>query len=241
MTGSELRESVTAMVRLVAGAEEAALLGESASSRARLGSAQAWTLRATIAHNTEFKAQQVIRLKAAAERDTPPSFMEIDHSSAEVYQRFSEQSPEEVLSISRSTTQELLDRLWELPGAELTDPARNPWLQGRPLWLQVVVRGFWHPGGHLGEYWLTQGPAPRALRLHRSGVALAEAMELPGPALGMARYALACAEARTGHSEDALAELRAALEANPDLAQNADRDPDLETVRSLPGWASGTG
>jgi hypothetical protein len=229
------------MVRLVAGAEEAALLGESASELVPLGSPQAWTLRATVAHNTEFKAQQVIRLKASADRDTPPSFTEIDHTAADVYQRFSEPSSEEVLTMSRSTTAELLDRMWELPDADLTDPARNPWLQGRPLWLQVVVRGFWHPGGHLGGYWLTNGPAERALRLHRSGVALAEAMELPGPALGMARYALACAEARTGNSADALTELIAALAANPDLAQNAARDPDLEPVRSLPGWAPETG
>jgi len=128
MTGSDLRESVTAMVRLVAGAEEAALLGQPASARARLGSPQAWTLRATIAHNTEFNAQQVIRLKAAAVRDTPPSFSEIEHTSAEAYQRFSEPSSEEVLTTSRSTTAELLDRLWGLPDADLTDPERNPWL-----------------------------------------------------------------------------------------------------------------
>jgi hypothetical protein len=52
------------------------------------------------------------------------------------------------------------------------------------IWLQVMVRGFWHPGGHLAEHWLCRGQGERALKLQSSGVALAEAMGLPGPALG---------------------------------------------------------
>ena len=66
-------------------------------------------------------------------------------------------------------------------------------------------------------------------------------MGLPGPALGMARYALACARARTGHLKGALTEVVQAIAVNPDLGQNAARDPDLEPVRALGGWVAQTG
>jgi hypothetical protein len=236
VTKVELRESVTAMVRLVAAAEEGALLGQEPSDQKRPGSALAWALSALVAHNTEFKAQQVVRLKAVRDGNTPPKFVEIDHASAEEYRRFSDSASGQVLMESRSTSTELIDLLWEVPEADLTDPGRLPWLNARPLWLQTVVRGFWHPGGHLGEYWLSRRLEERALRLHGSGVALAEALDLPDPARGMAHYALACARARTGNLPGALAEVVQATALNPALAQSAGRDPDLEPVRALPGW-----
>ncbi|HVB53722.1 MAG TPA: hypothetical protein VNF24_05970 [Candidatus Acidoferrales bacterium] len=100
-----------------------------------------------------------------------------------------------------------------------------------------MVRGFWHPSGHLGEHWLSRRQGEHTIRLHAAGVALAEALALPGPALGMARYALACAKARTGRCDDALEEVVRAIAVNPDLAQNAARDADLEPVWASPGWA----
>lgn len=235
---ADLRDAVTALVRLVAGAEEGALLGQLPVERESQGSPDAWSLSALVAHNTEFKAQQVARLKAARDRLVPPSFGEVDHASADVYRGFASADWGEVLDASRVVTAGLLDLFWELPQVDLTDPARNPWLRGRPLWLQVVVRGFWHPGGHLGEYWLVHGHPERTLYLHRAGVGLAEVMGVPAPAVGMARYALACACARNGEPQSALEEVARAISANPDLAQNAGRDPDLQPVRSLPGWKS---
>lgn len=168
-----------------------------------------------MAHNCEFKGQQVTRLKAARDRSVPPTFQEVDHGSAEVYDGFARAGWEEVLDASRAVTAELLDR-----------------------WLQVVVRGFWHPGSHLGEFWLAHGQPDRTLHLHQAGVALAEVMEVPPSAVGTGRYALACALARSGNPQFALEELLAATEANPDLAQNAGRDPDLSTVRALSGWTA---
>jgi len=37
----------------------------------------------------------------------------------------------------------LIDGMWALPDEDLLDPARHPWLNGRLLWLQIIVRGFW--------------------------------------------------------------------------------------------------
>jgi len=62
----------------------------------------------------------------------PPPLSEIDHTSAQVYQRFAEQSAAQVLAESCRTTTELVGLLGQLPEADLTDPDRNPWLARSP-------------------------------------------------------------------------------------------------------------
>jgi hypothetical protein len=236
LTSPDLRAAITAMLRLIAGVEEGALLALDPRERKETGSATLWSLSAAVAHNTEFKRQQVVRLQAAHSRQTPPEFAEIDHRSDAVYAGFAALSWKAALEDSRRTTAALIDGLWRVGYEDLTDPDRLPWLHGRPLWLQVVVRGFWHPGGHLGECLMARNQGARALRLHRAGVALAEAVDLPPAARGMAHYSLACAEALSGDPSASLGSIGRALALNPDLALNARRDPDLATARALAAW-----
>jgi mannose-6-phosphate isomerase-like protein (cupin superfamily) len=49
-------------------------------------------------------------------------------------------------------------------------------------------------------------------------------------------YDLGCAEALAGRTEDALRHVSHALELKPEWADHARKDPDLVTVRELPGW-----
>jgi mannose-6-phosphate isomerase-like protein (cupin superfamily) len=50
-------------------------------------------------------------------------------------------------------------------------------------------------------------------------------------------YDLGCAEALAGRLEDALAHVGRALELKPEWQEHAGKDPDLEEVRALAGWA----
>jgi hypothetical protein len=155
----------------------------------------------------------------------------VDHSSAEVYLGYCAQPRGNVLVESRRVTADLIDGTWALPEEDLLDPARNPWLNGRMLWLQIIVRGFWHPTGHLGEYYLGHGLPERAVALQQHALATAQYLGAPAPAAGMAGYGLACALARSGQPGEAAARLAEAIEANPDLRVNASRDPDLAGLR----------
>ena len=92
------------------------------------GSPQRWAARPLVAHNTEFKRQQVLRLEAIRDHKTPPPFPEIDHGSEEVYRRYSEQSLEAVREDSRRTTKALIDEVGAALDEDLLDPSRNPWL-----------------------------------------------------------------------------------------------------------------
>ena len=231
MTGArKLRAAVIGLVSLAA-AEEQMLLAAASPADATRGSAARWAAAPLVAHNTEFRQQQVRRLAAVRYGEVPPEFGQVDHSSAEVYRRYCEQPPAAVAEASRQTAQALLAGLEAVRDEDLLDPAQHPWLNGRQLWLQVVVRGFWHPTGHLGDYHVGRGEPGRAVALHEQAVAWAAYLDAPDPARGMAGYSLACAYARADRAGDAADALARAVALNPDLRANAARDPDLRQLR----------
>ena len=181
-----------------------------------------------VAHNNQFKGQQAERVSAIRAGQVPAVFGEVDHASAEVYQGYLAQPPDAVLAECRRVSAELVDGTWALSDEDLLDPARHPWLNGRLLWLQIVVRGFWHPTGHLGDYYLAHGQ-PGRRSCCRSVLATARYLCAPRRAPWPAQ--LACAQAQAGQPDQAAQTLAEAIEANPDLRANARRDPDLRVLR----------
>ena len=227
----QLRRAVTGLLSFAA-AEETELLEVAAFGPDHdRGSPDRWAAVPVVAHNNEFKSQQAERISAIRSGQVPRAYGEVDHSSAEVYQEYSAQPPDTVLAGCRQISAQLIDGTWALADEDLLDPARHPWLNGRTLWLQIVVRGFWHPTGHLGDYYLAHGQPGRAVALQAQGVAMARYLGAPAPAAGMAGYSLACAQAQAGQPEAAARTLAEAIEANPDLRVNASRDPDLSVLR----------
>jgi hypothetical protein len=93
------------------------------------------------------------------------------------------------------------------------------------------VRGFWHPLGHIGDYYLSHGQAARAGTLAAQALAMASYLEAPAPARGMAAYNLACAQAQSPQPAGAVATLQQAIGLNPDLRVNAASDQDLAGLR----------
>jgi len=232
MTGTiGLRTALTGLLSFAAAEEQALLAADAFGPGSDGGSPDHWAAVPLVAHDNRFKSEQAERIRSVLSGQVPPVYGEIDHASAEVYRGYCAQSRAEVLAGCRRISTELIDGAWALPDEDLLDPARHPWLNGRLLWLQIVVRGFWHPTGHLGDYYLAHGQPGRAVALQAQGLATARYLGAPAPAAGMAGYSLACAQARAGQPDQAARTLAEAIEANPDLRANASRDPDLAVVR----------
>jgi hypothetical protein len=195
------------------------------------GSTTRWAAAPLVAHSTEFKQQQVQRIESIVHDSTPPDFAEIDHNSAALYAAYAAQSPDLVAAESWAATGALISGVAAIDDEELLDPGRRPWLRGRLLWLQVIVRGFWHPCGHLGDYYLAHGQVRAAIQLAARGVETAGDLDAPDPVRGMAYYNLACAQAQAGRYDDAEVAIADAIAHNPDLRTNAGRDPDLAPLR----------
>jgi hypothetical protein len=196
------------------------------------GDASRWAALPTVAHNTEFARQQVQRLRAIRCGQAPPEFGEADHRSAALYAELTAQLADSVARDSWRVSGELLEEVRLASPDDLIDASRHPWLRGRQLWLQVIVRGFWHPAGHLGEYYLSHGQAGQAVALAEEAVALTASLRAPDQARGMASFNLACARTGAGLLDEAAAAVAEAIALNPDVAGNAARDPDLAPLRS---------
>jgi hypothetical protein len=212
----QLRAGVTGLVAF-AGVEEETLLA-SAGTEPEAGSPERWAALPLVAHNTEFKRQQVQRLEAVRRAESPPGFAEIDHSSGELYRRLAELPGEVVAQDCHLTTRALIEEMWAVSDEDLCDPSPNAFLAGRQLWLQVVVRGFWHPSGHLGEYYLAHGRFEDAIGLQSRAVVTGALLSVPDPAQAMAFYNLACAQARAGEPAAGLKSLQEAIGLNPPVA-----------------------
>jgi hypothetical protein len=228
-----LRTVITGLLGFAA-AEEEMLLTASAATEIGHGDAggpHRWAAVPLLAHITEFKFQQSERVRAILSGQTPPEFGDIDHASPDVYAAYASRACDDVVADIRGTTTSLLDGMRALSDEDLLDPSRHPWLRGRMLWLQIIVRGFWHPTGHIADYYLRHGQPGRAVALQAHAVATAAYLDAPDPATGMAYYGLACAQAVAGLADSAAVSLTAAVERNPDLRANADRDPDLAALR----------
>jgi hypothetical protein len=224
-----LRAAVAGLLGFAATEETVLLAG--AAIDADEGNAACWAAVPAIAHNSEFKEQQVRRLAAVRERTTPPEFPQIDHRSPAVYRGYADRDGQAVAAASWTISGALLAGALAASDEDLLDPSRHPWLAGRQLWLQIVVRGFWHPIGHVGEYYLRHHRPERAVALHEHAVAAARYHAAPDAALGMACYGLACAQAVTGRHDEALETLAEAVSRNPDLQAPARRDEDLVPLR----------
>lgn len=234
MTGAPLRRAIIGLIGLAATQEQqlaAAADPAVPPGPAGRGGPRHWAALPVIAHNTEFRRQQVTRLRAVRNRSTPPDFAEIDHESAALYASLAALPPAVVTADSWASAGDLLAELRSARDDDLLEPARNPWLRGRQLWLQIIVRGFWHPAGHLGDYYVGHGQADRAVALAEHAVSVAEYLDAPAQARGMASYNLACALAGAGAHDAAAAAVTTALALNPDLRVNAARDGDLAALR----------
>jgi hypothetical protein len=229
MDAGVMRTAVIGLAGFAAAQEQVLLAAAPAGEE---GSPTRWAALPVVAHNTEFRRQQVARLRAIRSGQEPPEFPEADHQSAALYAELTAQPADAVGRDSWRVAGELIDELALVSQADLTDPSRHPWLRGRQLWLQVIVRGFWHPAGHLGEYFVNHGQADRAVALARQAVATADYLSAPDPARGMASYNLGCALAGAGLLDEAAATVAESIELNRDLRANAGRDPDLAAVRT---------
>ncbi len=170
VNSNHLRMSLTGLVGFAAVEDDLLLTDARVSGIREAGDPDSWAAIPLVAHNTEFKRQQVIRLRAIRAGKTPQTFSEFDHRSPEMYERYAHKTSGQVVDEHRRITDALVEEIVQASDDDLTDPDRNPWLRGRHLWLQMVVRGFWHPLGHVGEYYVEHSQPERALALHRHAV-----------------------------------------------------------------------
>jgi tetratricopeptide (TPR) repeat protein len=96
-------------------------------------------------------------------------------------------------------------------------------------------------GGRRGEAWRpTPGEAMREFfplyeaKDYEGALRVAEQVLDEYPGNGLAHYNIACMQSLLGRTEDAFEHLSAALDANPELLDNAQKDEDFAPIRDEP-------
>jgi tetratricopeptide (TPR) repeat protein len=100
-------------------------------------------------------------------------------------------------------------------------------------------------GGRRGEAWRpTPGEAMQAFfppyqdRDYEAALRIAEQTLEEYPGNGLAFYNIACMESLLGRADDAIAHLREALDAAPELVENARTDEDFDAIRADPRFGA---
>jgi len=228
-----LQKAVVAMLELAREEERLFVGGLSPGERDEPGSAGAWSAKALLAHVTDFKQQQVVRVECALRGEAAPDFAPVDHGDETVYAAYHPQAWDDVLADAERVSGDLVACTCELSEDVLAEPGRFPFLNGRMLWSQLLVRGVWHSSGHIGPYLAQHGRADDAEALQRRLVERARGLGLP-PTPGswaMGLYNLACAQVAGGRLDDGRATLDETFALDPALARSAETDPDLEPLR----------
>lgn len=201
-------------------------------SRRRHGTEQDWSARDLQAHITAWKHQAVLRL-----RDDPSAIIErseeiTDQSNAVFFETYADHTWESVLEESETTHRELLEELGRLADDDLEKTDAFTWQDGRPLWRQLAGTLLLHPWMHLVEHAIGLGETEAAME---SASTMADELvplsDEPSWA-GVLQYNAACLSARAGGADQALRQLRSALELRPDLIDWSKEDSDLDSLRS---------
>jgi hypothetical protein len=100
---TRLRPAIVGLIGFAA-TEEEMLLAGAGRDVADSGNEGWWAAVPTVAHNTEFKAQQAQRVSAVLAGRTPPAFADIDHASAAVYAAYAALPADAVAASSRQVT-----------------------------------------------------------------------------------------------------------------------------------------
>jgi tetratricopeptide (TPR) repeat protein len=203
--------------------------------RASVGTYETWCAKDVVAHIAYWQEQRAIRLSAMARgEEPPPAAAHYEQDNAACFERFCESSWDEVQAFASRAHAQLAEAVGALKGKALAAPA--PDAEGRPLWMQVVGTAYTHPLMHLAEQYAKQGRPQEAGQLWQEWATLVAPLAETDEWQGLVHYNTACGLALSGNPEQAIGELRQALELRPGLTTWSRHDPDLASLHAMPEY-----
>ena len=111
-----------------------------------------WSVKDVLSHLLAWEAELIKLLWQAKNGQKPTSAQvtvkSVDEQNADWFQEMHERPVERVLADFETIRQQSLRRVEGFSDRDLTDPARYPWLKGRPLWQWIAGDTFEHDEEH---------------------------------------------------------------------------------------------
>lgn len=224
------KEQLTELVRR--GHEEILRLANDLSEeeRSTSGTLENWAVRDILAHLGESIMRTAERTAAGLKGENPPVQGDTQTVNDTTFETYRERPWEDITGLLEQANNKMLSQLQVLSERDLNDPKRFPWLQGRPLWRNIVGTAYLHPVSHLSAVYIERGEQDYANRLRVQEMELVAALDDSPYWQGIVHYNMACHYALMGERQKALDELAPALQMNPRLIEWSQQDTDLVSL-----------
>lgn len=251
MSETSVKSIVLALLRQARTHELELLATLTDADRAAAGNPERWSAKDSVAHIAAWRQRHAEKLATTLRGETPPTWTDMDlvnALNAEQYPLHASEPWPIVAAFSERAYTSLLSQVEAMTEADLAENGRFPALNGGSLWGETLGNGVWHVFTHLVALAQMRGDAAQVERLQSAELAAQEAvagLEIARGATPTQRatseYNMACRYALAGRTDDALAALRRALSARPELALHARHDGDFASLREHPGFIALTG
>jgi tetratricopeptide (TPR) repeat protein len=203
----------------------------SAAERAEIGTLENWSAKDILAHCAAWQARLAGNLAAVALGAPTLRTDDLDRANAEFFHEHQVDSLEKIMEDLSLAYQALAGQVRRLNQADLNSSEILPWQRSRPLWRMIAGNGALHPITHLTNYYAQKGRGKQAIQLYQAAMPLFSALD-DGPAWrGLVLYDLACVYALAGQKSKAIDALKEALHLEPEFAEWAQQNSDLESLR----------
>jgi tetratricopeptide (TPR) repeat protein len=204
------------------------------NQRNQAGTVDDWAPKDHLAHATFWTEHVSTQLQIASGARGHESLDAFKQSNEETFERFKDQSWQEIQLWSEQVHGQLIDGLQAIPLSDLEDPVRFEWTNKRPLWSQVVFSAVYHRVQHACDILNLCGKGEYVVGFQEQFARMIEEMDDSDEWRGTTKYNLACYYALDGNPAAALETLREALKFNPSLLEWSKQDRDLDSLRELP-------
>lgn len=199
------------------------------------GTFEHWTAKDNIAHNSYWRKHHAENILAVLAGESPIQ-TDDDQTNEKVYSQYKEQSWDEVETLAKTSLERMGEALAALSDDDLQRTDFYPWLEGRPIWRELVGNIYTHVILHLSDWHIKKGNTTRAAEMYQEMTGQLTVLDESPDWQGTIRYNNACSFSLLGDTEKAISELREALKMNPGLIEWSKQDPDFEPIRSEAGY-----
>ena len=228
-----LKEQLVRILEQSKETESAFIASLSEKQHSAEGRFEEWCAKDNVAHFAYWKGERAAYLAALARGDEPPAGPpNYEQANRACFERYCECSWEKVQAFADQAHAALAEAVRALNEESLAAPHPGP--LDRPLWHQVVGTAYSHPLIHMAEYYTGHGKQEKAGQLWPRWGELVSPLDRSPDWQGLVHYNKACGLALSGNPDQALAELRLALEMRPSLTTWSKQDPDLATLSDMP-------
>jgi len=208
--------------------------------RSQAGTLEQWAAKDVIAHNAAWKGRLAENLLAVSQGRAPRRAEDFDfgRENAALFEEHRAKVWDQVVALADQAYLGLVEQVEGLAEEELVSCEVFHWQKDRPLWRLIVGTGYNHPFTHMAEYHRNRDDSVRAGELIGEMARPLVDLDDSPTWQGVVKYNLACHHSLLGRKDDAINELREALQLDPELRDWSKQDPDLDPIRGEPDYQS---